>query len=129
MPRFPSPGSSRVEFPGFFGTIKALRLPAAPPAALRFLRLEVPRDHAYFAPAATACRSVGPGVVPRYPRPGMLPWRRQDLPSSWGTSIPVCTCSQTPAGPGVPNLLRNAGHGPRSQDDEGANEKDDFEAQ
>ena len=63
MPRFPSPGSSRVEFPGFLGTIKALRLPAAPPAALRFLRLAVPRDHAYFAPAAAACRSGGPGVV------------------------------------------------------------------
>ena len=27
-----------------------------------------------------------------------LPWRRQDLPSSWGTPIPVCTCSQTPVG-------------------------------
>ena len=42
----PSTGSSRVEFPGFLGTIKALRLPAALPAALRFLRLAVPRDHA-----------------------------------------------------------------------------------
>jgi hypothetical protein len=63
MPRFPSPGSSRVEFPGFSGTIKALRLPAAPPAALRFLRLAVPRDHARFAPAAAACRDIGPGVV------------------------------------------------------------------
>ena len=37
MPRFPSPGSSRVEFPGFIGTIKALRLPAGLPAAFRFL--------------------------------------------------------------------------------------------
>ena len=55
MPRFPSPGSLRVEFPGFVGTIKALRLPAAPPAALRFLRLAVPREHARFAPAAAAC--------------------------------------------------------------------------
>ena len=32
----PSPGSPRVEFPGFCGTTKALRLPAAPLAALRF---------------------------------------------------------------------------------------------
>jgi len=38
MPRFPSPGSSRAEFPGFNGTIKALRLPAALFDALRFLR-------------------------------------------------------------------------------------------
>jgi len=35
-PRFPPPGPRRVEFPGFCGTIKALRLPAAHPAALRF---------------------------------------------------------------------------------------------
>ena len=33
----------RGEFPCFNGTIKALRLPAAHPAALRFLRLAVPR--------------------------------------------------------------------------------------
>ena len=33
------------EFPCFVGTIKALRLPAAHPAALRFLRLAVPRMH------------------------------------------------------------------------------------
>ena len=62
MPRFPSPGSSRVEFPGFLGTIKALRLPAALPAALRFLRLAVPRERAAFAPAVAARGNVGPGV-------------------------------------------------------------------
>jgi len=28
-----------------------------------------------------------------------IPWRRQDLPSSWGTRCAVCTCSSTPAGP------------------------------
>ena len=32
----------RGEFPCFNGTIKALRLPAARPAALRYLRLAVP---------------------------------------------------------------------------------------
>jgi len=46
----------------------------------------------------------GLGLVARYPRPGCLPWRRQDLPSSWGTPIPVCTCSSTPAGWCVPDL-------------------------
>ena len=35
----------RGEFPCFNGTIKALRLPAARPTALRFLRLAVPRLH------------------------------------------------------------------------------------
>jgi hypothetical protein len=62
MPRFPSPGSSRAEFPGFLGTIKALRPPAGPPAALRFLRLAVPREHARFVPTAAACGGSGPGV-------------------------------------------------------------------
>ncbi len=45
----------------------------------------------------------GLGLVTRYPRPGLLPWRRQDLPSSWGTPIPVCPCSSTPAGRCVPD--------------------------
>ena len=48
MPRFPSPGSLRVKFPGFIGTTKALRLPAGHLAALRFLRLAILRDHAFF---------------------------------------------------------------------------------
>ena len=47
----------------FHGIIKALRLPAALRAALRCLRLALPRDHADFAPAAAACGNVGPGVV------------------------------------------------------------------
>ncbi len=45
----------------------------------------------------------GLGLVTRYPHPGRLPWRRQDLPSSWGTPIPVCPCSSTPAGRCVPD--------------------------
>jgi hypothetical protein len=45
----------------------------------------------------------GLGLVTRYPRPGRLPWRRLELPSSWGTPIPVCPCSSTPAGRGVPD--------------------------
>jgi len=45
----------------------------------------------------------GLGLVTRYPRPGRLPWRRQELPSSWGTPIPVCSCSSTPAGRCVPD--------------------------
>jgi hypothetical protein len=71
MPRFPSPGSLRVKFPGFFGTIKALRLPAARPAAFRFLHLAVPRDHASFAPAVAACGNLGPGVGHPVSPPGL----------------------------------------------------------
>jgi hypothetical protein len=60
---FPSIGSAgrrfaflhrvlRGEFPCFSGTIKALRLPAAHPAALRFLRLAVPRFHSLLRSSA-----------------------------------------------------------------------------
>ena len=31
--------------------------------------------------------AAGLGLVARCPHPGLLPWRRQGLPSSWGTSI------------------------------------------
>ncbi len=70
---FPSPGSAgrrfasfprvlRGEFPCFSGSIKALRLPAARPAALRCLRLAVPpRSPVLFAPRRTSA-PPGPGV-------------------------------------------------------------------
>ena len=48
MPRFPPRGPHGRLFPRFNGTIKALRLPAAHPAAFRFLHLAVPREHASF---------------------------------------------------------------------------------
>src|SRR5262249_273815 len=52
----------RGEFPCFAGTIKALRLPAARPAALRCLRLAVPRRALVrFAPRRTSA-PPGPGV-------------------------------------------------------------------
>jgi len=108
MPRFPPRGPHGRLFPRFDGIIKALRLPAVPSAAFRFLHLAIPREHACFAPAAAAWRGVGPGVGHPVPPPGNSSWRRQDLPSSWGTPIPVCTCSPTPAGRNVPDRLRNA---------------------
>jgi hypothetical protein len=46
----------RGEFPWFVGTIKALRLPAAHPSALRCLRVVVPpRSLVLFAPRRTRC--------------------------------------------------------------------------
>jgi hypothetical protein len=41
----------------------------------------------FFAPAAAACVNGGPGVGYPVAPAGILPWRRQELPSSWGTSI------------------------------------------
>ena len=100
MPRFPPRGPLGRLFPRFRGTTKALRLPAVPPAALRCLRLAVPRERtALFVPPDAAARQTsGLGLVTRYPRPGLLPWKRQDLSSFWGTPISVCTCSWTPDG-------------------------------
>jgi len=55
-------------------------------------------------PPSLRVAMAGLGLFARYPPPGLLPWRRQDLPSSWGTPIPVCPCSPTPAGRRVPDL-------------------------
>jgi hypothetical protein len=73
LPLFPALGSAgrrfaslprvlRGEFPCFSGSIKALRLPAAHPAALRCLRLAVPqRSLVLFAPQRTSA-PLRPGV-------------------------------------------------------------------
>jgi hypothetical protein len=83
----------RGEFPCFDGTTKALRLPAAHPAALRCLRLAVPqRSLVLFAPRRTSAPQ-GPGVGHPVAPAGMSPRRRQDIPSSWGTPIVRLPCS------------------------------------
>ena len=100
MPRFPPRGLLGRLFPRFHGTIKALRLPAGLPAALRFLRLAVPREHSGFA--CSARRSASPPsleLVTRYLRPGFRQWKRQDLLRSWGTPTVLLPCSPTPVGP------------------------------
>ena len=103
-----STGSARIAFPRFVGNIRALRLPAARSAALRCLRLAVPRERSavFVSPAATERQAAGLELVTRYPPPGILPWRRQELPSSWGAPIPGCPCSQTPAGRNDPDHNR-----------------------
>ena len=63
MPRFPPPGSRGPSSPAFFGTIKALRLPAAPLAALRFLRLDdTTGSRIGSLPRRLRAAAVGPGV-------------------------------------------------------------------
>jgi hypothetical protein len=101
---FPPPGSIgrrfaslprvlRGEFPCFGGTIEALRLPAARPAALRCLRLAVPqRPLVLFAPRRTSAPPK-PGVGNPVAPAGMSLRRRQDIPSSWGIPIVCLPCS------------------------------------
>ena len=86
------------EFPCFNGTIKALRLPDAHPTALRYRRLVVPRLHSFFSLLDGRVRRRGLEFVTRYLQPGMLPRKRQDLPSSWGTPIVRLRMFQTDAG-------------------------------
>lgn len=108
MPRFPPRGPLGRLFPRFDGTIKALRLPAAHPAAFRFLHLAVPRDHAAFAPVVAARGNLGPGVGHPVSPSGLTSVETTGSPKFLGAPIPLCTCSQTPAGHGIPDRLRNA---------------------
>ena len=88
----------RGEFPSFRGTIKALRLPAAHPAALRCLRLAVPqRALVLFAPQRTSA-PPRPGVGDPVAPAGIALRKRQDLPSSWRTPIVRLHMFHTDAG-------------------------------
>ena len=99
---FPGPGSNirhplsvfpslhrvpRDQFPGFIGTMRVLRLPAAHPAALRCLRLAVPRLHSFFSLPGGRVRRQGLELVTRYLQPGIRRGANRVLPSSWGTTI------------------------------------------
>ena len=99
---FPDPGSNirhplsvfpslhrvpRDRFPGFIGTMRALRLPAARPAALRCLRLAIPRFHSLCSLLDGRVRRRGLELVTRYLHPGICRGNELDLPSSWGTPI------------------------------------------
>ncbi len=87
-------------FPGFNGTIRALRLPVARAAALRCLRLAVPPVHARFAPVGVACNTDRPGgFAVRAGSPCRFNgWRPRGLPRSCRTPIAPLPCSSTPAG-------------------------------
>jgi hypothetical protein len=119
----PSPGSARAIVPPFPRYYQGTATSCHPSHRARFPSLGGTSGTRSFR---SRRRGVSPasdlGLVTRYPRPGWLPWRQQDLPSSWGTPIPVCSCSPTPAGHGAPDRLRNALHGPREGNDEGADD-------
>ena len=112
----PSTGSSRAEFPCFVGTIRTLRLPAVPPAALRFLRLAVPLTDAcgFAATGGKRQTPVSRGtLITRFaPISRGFVRKRQGLPRSWGTPIVPMPCSSTPAGPITPGPSRCVGTAP-----------------
>src|SRR5438046_5098029 len=85
----PSTRSGRVPCPRFVGTIKALRLPAVPAAALRCLRLAVPRGcSAVSLPRPqTQVPWTRSTLVRQPPTPPLARGDGQDLPSSRETPI------------------------------------------
>jgi len=87
------------EFPCFDGTIKALRLPAARPVALRFLRLAVPRLHSLRSLLDGRVRRQGLELLTRYLRPGYCRGNDRSSQVPGEPRLSVCTCSNpTPAG-------------------------------
>ena len=119
----------RTEFPCFGGTIKALRLPAVHPTALRFLRLAVPRLHGSFAPPVYPVRPGGLELFARYLLPGSC---RGDDRISQVPGVPrlsVCPCSSTPAGLLVPDQLRNSSVAPAVEKTKAPTMMNVFEAQ
>ena len=110
-----------AEFPRFHGTIKALRLPDALRAALRCLRLAVPRLHSCFVPAAAECRRVGPGVVHPVPPAGIH--HGGDRISYVPGEPPMCLCPALR--PRWDRLHQASGmlrRGPRSDHNEGSHD-------
>jgi hypothetical protein len=88
-----STASSGASSPASAVLSKALRLPAAHPAALRCLRLAVPpRPLVLFAPRRTSA-PPRPGVVDPVSPAGITRRKRQDLPGSWGTPCVRLPCS------------------------------------
>ena len=69
--RLPPPGPRRVEFPGFCGTVKALRLPAARLAALRLPSFgDTTGGPRSIRSRRAGCSSTGLELVTRWLRPG-----------------------------------------------------------
>ena len=60
------------EFPSFRGNIKALRLPVAHLAALRSLRLAIPRSHSLVSLPGGRVHRRGLELVTRYPQPELF---------------------------------------------------------
>jgi hypothetical protein len=88
----------RGEFPCFNGTIKALRLPAAHPAALRFLRLAVPRFHSLRSLPGRRVGRRGLELVTRYLQPGVAEETTGSPKFLGNPDCPFAHVQSTPAG-------------------------------
>ena len=113
-PRFPPPGPLGSSSPA--SSVLSRRYDFLPPLSPHFVafawryhgntRVSLPRP-----PSVAAS---GLGLVTRYPRPGLLPWRRQDLPRSEGNPSVPLPCSSTPAGLAC-QAITTRQRGPRSR--------------
>ena len=106
---------------GRFGTIRALRLPAVPSAALRFLRLAVPRRRLSFwshGRQAPIDREPGP-VFSRWPNARDHRAETAGSPAFLGNPVAPMPCSTTPAG-GHASGRTMRPRGPRAVHDEGS---------
>ena len=74
------------------------RTPCRHPAALRFLRLAVPRMHSFLSLPGGRVRRQGLELVTRYLQPGFRRGANRLLPSSWGTTIVRLHMFQSDAG-------------------------------
>ncbi len=72
--------------------------PCRHPAALRFLRLAVPRMHSLLSLPGGRVRRQDLELVTRYLRPGIRRGANRVLPSSWGTTIVRLHMFQSDAG-------------------------------
>ena len=103
-----STGSSEASSPA--STVLSKRydfLPPIPPHFVAFVWRYL-RVHSFVSLLSGRVRRQGLELFTRWLHPGMLPRKRQDLPSSWGTQCPFAHIQSTPAGLLVPDHFGTA---------------------
>ncbi len=95
--RFPPQGPPR-RVPLLHQYYQSATTPCCHPAALRFLRLAVPRLHSLLSLPGGRVRRQGLELVTRYLRPGIRRGANRVLSSSWGTTIVRLHMFQSDAG-------------------------------
>lgn len=113
----PSPGSRRLRFPCFVGTVRCSDvLRSFPPRFVAFA-WRYPWSHSVFVPVAVECAGASLELVSRYPTGHNRGDRRtSQVPGKPFVPMP---CSSTPAGP-ARQALRRSRHGPRYVQNEGS---------